>query len=112
MAFHRNDLTFGEESEVTATSSQPQDLREVLLALKQKIVSLEQELERVRAGKPEKKQEELGASKYQIYFQAPKTVDEATDILRECVKDSLDRKYFREEQPCKIEHVRDESKRW
>ena len=67
------NLTFGEGSEVPA-SSQPQELREVLLALKRKIIELEKELDHVKgqAAKPEQKAEEMVGSKYQIYFQKPK----------------------------------------
>ena len=54
------NLTFGETNEVTA-GHQPQELREEINSLKQKIISLQKELERVKA---DAKQEGLVDSRY------------------------------------------------
>ena len=95
------NLTFGETNEVTA-GHQPQELREEINSLKQKIISLQKELERVKA---DAKLEGLVDSKYQIYFREPKTQEDVLTILRECVAAALDRKCLRADQPCKVELV-------
>ena len=80
--------------------------------LKQKITILEKELDIVKSHfvQPRKQQqsEELVDARYQIYFQDHRISNKVKAVLQECVAEALDKKYFRPEQPCKVELIQDD----
>ena len=109
------NVTFGETAGVQSAQSDPY-LRALVTSLKQKVDTLEKELEGVKAELQKLKQssgqisEELVDQRYQIYFKAPRTKKEVVKLMQQIVLEAIVKHYVKKEQPCKLELVEDEQK--
>ena len=92
-----------------------EDLAREVALLRRELLQVRQELEQIKQERRENESQCVPALDIigkaptgqwsQIYFRAPFTVEKATKLLGECIKEDTKKKLLNEESPCEVELV-------